>query len=166
MTVILLYTYFFFDFAGYTHIAIGYGLLLGVKVPENFRQPFLATSVTEFWRNWHISLADWFRDHIFIPAGGMRLGGFRAAALAGGILILCGLWHGLTIPFLMWGIWHGSMIFLEGVTGMKPLPPAQRRGVRYLWRILFTNSRVALASLFFLPWKQTVEILEGFLRWA
>ena len=72
LTILLLYLFFYFDFAGYSDIAIGFGLLLGIKVPENFRKPFEATTVSEFWRNYHITLVDWFRDQVFIPLGGMK----------------------------------------------------------------------------------------------
>ncbi len=165
-TIASLYLYFFFDFAGYSHIAIGLGLLLGIRVPENFRQPFLATSITEFWRNWHITIADWFRDHVFIPLGGMRLGGLRAASLAAGIMLLCGLWHDFTVPFACWGAWHASMLFLEGVTGARPMPPAERHGPVYWLRILWTNARIALGAIFFLPsLAKSVAILKGLLVW-
>jgi alginate O-acetyltransferase complex protein AlgI len=161
-----MYVFFFFDFAGYSHIAIGFGLLMGIRVPENFRQPFLATSMTEFWRHWHITIGDWFRDHVFIPLGGMRLGGLRAALLAGGIMVVCGLWHGLTPLFLAWGFWHGSMLFLDGVTGLRPMPPARRHGVRYWGRVLWTNARCAVGILFFLPSPDAVfPLLRGLLRW-
>lgn len=161
-----LYLQFFFDFAGYSHIAIGFGMLLGIRVPENFRQPFLATTIAEFWRNWHITIGDWFRDHVFVPLGGMRLGGLRASLLAASIMLACGLWHGLSLPFLYWGIWHASMIFLDGVTGLKPMPPAQRQGPRYWSRILWTNGRIAFGAIFFLPSVDTIKnVLGGFLRW-
>ena len=165
-TIACLYLYFFFDFAGYSHIAIGIGLLLGVRVPENFRQPFLSTSVTEFWRNWHVTIGDWFRDHVFIPLGGMRLGGIRAASLAAGIMVACGFWHDVTIPFACWGLWHGSMLFLEGVTGSRPMPPPARHGPVYWSRVAFTNARIALGAIFFLPkLDQATAILGGMLRW-
>lgn len=161
-----MYLFYYFDFAGYSHIAIGFGLVLGIKVPENFRSPFTATSITEFWRHWHITIGDWFRDHVFVPSGAMRLGGLRAALLAGAIMVVCGFWHGITWPFLMWGVWHGSMILLEGVTGSKPLPPAERHGPRYWGRIAWTNARVAFGSVFFLPGIGPIlHLLGGFITW-
>ena len=161
---ICLYLYFFFDFAGYSHIAIGFGLLLGIKVPENFRQPFLASSLTEFWRNWHITLGDWFRDQVFIPFGGMRRGRYFAASLAGTILLLAGLWHGLTWPFFAWGLWHGINIFIEGILGVRPIPPNKRRGARYWSRVLWTNARAAVGALFFLPsFAEVAWVMTGFL---
>lgn len=166
LTIAALYLFFFFDFCGYSHIAIGLGLLMGIRVPENFRQPFLATSVTEFWRNWHITIGDWFRDHVFIPMGGMRLGGLRAAMFAAAIMLICGLWHGFTPVFMAWGVWHASMLFLEGVLGSKPMPPAARHGPRYWLRIAFTNARIAFGAIFFLPTFEAISpLLRGFLRW-
>lgn len=162
-----LYLFFFFDFAGYSHIAIGFGLLLGIKVPENFKKPFVATSVTEFWRNWHVTLVDWFRDHVFIPFGGMRLGGLRAAGLAGAIMLACGFWHGFTGMFIAWGVWHGSILFLEGILGTGPMPRGDRRGPKYWIRILWTNVRVAFGAIFFLPsFDAILLVLKGFLRWV
>ncbi len=160
---ITLYLYFYFDFAGYTDIAIGFGLLLGIKVPENFRKPFTATTVSEFWRNWHITLVDWFRDNVFIPLGGMRSSRARAGALAFVVMVLCGLWHGLALTFLAWGIWHGSALFLEAVTGMRPIPPGLRTGPRYWLRITATNAIVAAGCLLFLPsTEQISKVLRGF----
>jgi len=166
LLLVCLYLFFYFDFAGYSDIAVGFGLLMGIRVPENFRRPFLATSITEFWRNWHITLADWFRDHVFIPAGGLRLGGIRASALSLFIMVLCGLWHGFTWMFIGWGAWHGTLLLLEGITGSRPMPPASRHGPRYWGRIVWTNARVAVGTLFFLPSTEVASrVLGGFLRW-
>lgn len=167
LLVACLYLYFYFDFAGYSDLAIGFGGLLGFKVPENFKEPFRATSITEFWRNWHVSLGDWFRDHVFIPLGGMRLGGVRAAALAFAIMFLCGLWHGLTLPFLAWGLWHGSNIFVEGILGVRPVPRGARGGVGYWARVASTNARTAFGAVFFLPsLDATRQVLLGFVTWS
>lgn len=166
LTIASLYLYFYFDFAGYSDIAIGFGLLLGIRVPENFRQPLLATSITEFWRHWHITLADWFRDHVFIPLGGMRTSRMRAASVALLIMVVCGLWHGVTAMYVLWGLWHGLALFLEGVMGSKPMAPRERRGPRYWVRVARTNAIVAIGALFFLPSADTaLLILRGFLRW-
>ena len=166
LTVFFLYLYFYYDFAGYSDIAIGFGLLLGIRVPENFRKPFAATSVSEFWRNWHITLVAWFRDHIFIPFGGMRGSRLHAASLAFLIMVLCGFWHGLTLNFIVWGIWHGTNIFAEAMLGVKPIPPGLRRGSKYWLRVFWTNARVALGCIFFLPDSQTImRVISGFATW-
>lgn len=158
--------YIFFDFCGYSHIAIAIGLLLGIKVPENFRQPFAATTMAEFWRNWHITLGDWFRDHVFIPLGGMRATPLVASLIAALIMFVSGLWHGLTLPFVLWGLWHAGMIFMDGMMQLKPVPPADRHGPRYWGRLLWTNARVWIASLLFLPaLGQAGAILAGLGRW-
>jgi alginate O-acetyltransferase complex protein AlgI len=164
--IVLLYLFFYYDFSGYSDIAIGFGLLLGIKVPENFKRPFHSTTASEFWRNWHITLADWFRDHVFIPFGGMRNSRFAAASLAFVIMFLCGLWHGLTLSFVAWGIWHGLVLFSEGVSGTKPIPPANRHGPHYWMRVIWTNGKVAFGAVFFLPFDVTIRLLSGFLRWG
>jgi alginate O-acetyltransferase complex protein AlgI len=162
----LLYLYFYFDFAGYSDIAIGFGLLMGIKVPENFRKPFLATTVSEFWRNWHITLVDWFRDHVFIPLGGMQVSRAKAAALALMVMVLCGLWHGLTFALLAWGTWHGLLLLSEGLSGSRPVPPALRQGVNYWSRVLWTNARVAFGCIFFLPGSEAMfKVFRGFVSW-
>lgn len=167
LSITVLYLYFYFDFAGYSDIAIALGLLLGIKVPENFRKPFSATTVSEFWRNWHITLVDWFRDHVFIPLGGMKGSRLHAGVLALLIMVLCGLWHGITLNFLIWGAWHGVALLLEAISGTKPIPPSLRHGPHYWWRVFWTNSRVALACILFLPDTQTIlRILGGFARFA
>ena len=163
---LLLYLYFYFDFAGYSDIAIGFGLLMGIKVPENFRRPFLATNVSEFWRNWHITLVDWFRDQVFIPLGGMRTSRSRATGLAFLIMVLCGLWHGLTLSLLAWGTWHGLLFLSEGLSGSRPLPPAHRHGITYWSRVVWTNARVAFGCVFFLPAPDAIfKIFRGFANW-
>jgi alginate O-acetyltransferase complex protein AlgI len=167
LTIMLLYLFFYFDFAGYSDIAIGFGLLLGIRVPENFRKPFGSTTVSEFWRNYHITLVDWFRDQVFIPLGGMKGSRLKAAALAGLVMVLCGFWHGLTISFAAWGLWHGTMLFTEAIIGSKPVPPSLRSGIYYWSRVLWTNARVALGAVFFLPDPAaTVRLLKGFTNWG
>jgi alginate O-acetyltransferase complex protein AlgI len=164
--IVLLYLYFYFDFAGYSDIAIGFGLLIGIKVPENFRKPFLATTVSEFWRNWHITLVDWFRDHVFIPLRGMQASRTQAAALAFLIMVLCGLWHGLTFSLLAWGAWHGLLLLSEGLSGSRPVPPALRHGINYWSRVLWTNARVAFGCIFFLPASDAMlKVFRGFANW-
>ena len=103
----------YFDFSGYSDMAIGIGFMFGFHFPENFRDPYLATSVTDFWRRWHISLSTWFRDYIYIPLGGNRVPAGRHIC---NILItwaLTGFWHGAQWSFLLWGLYYGLLLLLE-----------------------------------------------------
>lgn len=101
------------DFSGYSDMAIGLALWLGFNLGDNFRQPFLADSFTEFWRRWHITLSTWIRDYIYIPLGGSRCGRLRTFFNQMVAMLLCGLWHGATWTFLLWGAIHGLLLCLH-----------------------------------------------------
>lgn len=101
------------DFSGYSDVAIGVSLLLGYRIPENFNYPYLARSLQDFWRRWHISLSSWIRDYLFIPLGGSHVPPLRAAANLLLVMALCGLWHGPAGHFVVWGIWHGLGLGIE-----------------------------------------------------
>ncbi len=105
----------YYDFSGYSDMAIGLGKLLGFDFPENFDQPYRATSVTEFWRRWHMTLTRWFRDYVYIPLGGNRCGALRTYLNLAIVFCLCGLWHGAGTNFLVWGIYHGFLLVVERV---------------------------------------------------
>jgi alginate O-acetyltransferase complex protein AlgI len=114
----------YFDFAGYSNMAIGLGLSLGFAFPRNFRLPYTARSITEFWRRWHISLSQWLRDYLYIPLGGSRrstIETYRNLAL---VFLLCGLWHGANWTFLIWGAHHGCFLMLERTALMRRLERA------------------------------------------
>jgi alginate O-acetyltransferase complex protein AlgI len=96
------------DFSGYSDMAIGFALMFGIRLPVNFNWPYLALSITEFWRRWHISLSEWIRDYIYIPLGGSRHGLVRKAGNALLAFAICGLWHGAAWNFLFWGLYHGA----------------------------------------------------------
>ncbi len=121
------------DFSGYSDLAIGTARLYGYRVPENFDWPYLATSLQDFWRRWHISLSSWIRDYLFIPLGGSRVGSGRAAVNLLGVMALCGLWHGAAWHFVVWGLWHGVGLGLGQLARrVRPRPPSPgpvRRGV-------------------------------------
>ncbi|MFC0408101.1 MBOAT family O-acyltransferase [Roseomonas elaeocarpi] len=110
----------FFDFAGYTTMAIGLGHMLGFSLPPNFNRPYTARSVTDFWRRWHMSLSSWFRDYLYIPLGGNRAGAWRTYANLLIVFALCGLWHGAAWPFVVWGLYHGLFLILERAAGHMP----------------------------------------------
>lgn len=97
----------YFDFSGYSDLAIGAARLLGYRVPENFDWPYLASDLSQFWRRWHISLSGWIRDYLYIPLGGNRRGRARTACNAIVVMSICGLWHGPAWHFVAWGAWHG-----------------------------------------------------------
>ena len=110
----------YFDFSGYSDMAIGVGQLFGFCTPENFDHPYVAGSITDFWRRWHISLSTWFKDYLYIPLGGNRKGKFRAALNKAIVFTLCGLWHGANWTFLAWGAWHGLLSALESIRKITP----------------------------------------------
>jgi alginate O-acetyltransferase complex protein AlgI len=103
----------YFDFSGYSDMAIGLARMFGFRFRENFEHPYVAQSITEFWRRWHISLSSWFRDYLYIPLGGNRRGRLRLYFNLVTVFFLCGLWHGASWCFLVWGLFHGAFLVLE-----------------------------------------------------
>jgi alginate O-acetyltransferase complex protein AlgI len=95
------------DFSGYSDMAIGFARMMGIRLPENFNWPYLAANIVEFWRRWHISLSTWIRDYLYIPLGGSRQGLSRKMLNAFIAMALCGLWHGASWNFVIWGLYHG-----------------------------------------------------------
>ncbi|MCP4968123.1 MAG: MBOAT family protein [bacterium] len=110
----------YFDFSGYSDMAIGLGNMLGFDFPENFCRPYSAVSMTDFWRRWHITLSNWFRDYLYIPLGGSRRGGARTIINLWIVFVLTGIWHGANWTFLLWGIYHGAWLITERLTGQRP----------------------------------------------
>lgn len=109
----------YFDFSGYSDMAIGLGRILGFRFPENFDRPYSAHSITEFWRRWHMSLSSWFRDYLYIPLGGNRAGAVRTYVNLWIVFIVTGLWHGAAWTFVLWGAWHGLLLVVERATGWR-----------------------------------------------
>lgn len=109
----------FFDFSGYSDMAIGLGKMFGFDIMENFNYPYISRSVREFWRRWHISLGDWFRENIYIPLGGNRKGIARTCLNVGIVFLLTGLWHGAQWTFVVWGAFHGLFMVLENAGILK-----------------------------------------------
>ena len=103
----------YFDFSGYSDMAIGLGRMLGFRFPENFRHPYRSGSITEFWRRWHITLGEWMRDHLYIPLGGNRMGNVRTHVNLVLVFAISGLWHGASWNFLIWGLYHGTFLLLD-----------------------------------------------------
>ncbi|WP_111931053.1 MBOAT family O-acyltransferase [Clostridium tertium] len=103
----------YFDFSGYSDMAIGLGHLFGFKFPENFNYPYISRSITEFWRRWHISLSTWFKEYLYIPLGGNRRGNVYFNLFV--VFLVTGLWHGASWNFVIWGLWHGMFMIIERV---------------------------------------------------
>ena len=111
----------YFDFSGYSDMAIGLGLMLGFVFPKNFDSPYMSQSITEFWRRWHISLSSWLRDYLYIPLGGNRRGPSRTYVNLAIVMLLGGLWHGAAWNFVIWGAIHGGMLAFERAIGKDAL---------------------------------------------
>ncbi|MBO7363997.1 MAG: MBOAT family protein [Lachnospiraceae bacterium] len=118
----------YFDFSGYSDMAIGLALAFGFDFPVNFDRPYLSGSVTEFWRRWHISLGTWFRDYVYIPLGGSRVRAWRQVLNRAVVWALTGLWHGASWNFVVWGLFHGLVLTAERFfLKKKPLPAVPGR---------------------------------------
>lgn len=107
----------FYDFSGYSDMAIGLGLIFGFKFLENFNYPYISKSITEFWRRWHISLSTWFKQYLYIPLGGNRISPKRTYINLVIVFLFTGFWHGASWNFIFWGLWNGFFIILEKATG-------------------------------------------------
>lgn len=133
--LVVFYALLYMDFSGYCDIAIGAGRLLGFQVPENFKNPFTSTTLTQFWRNWHATLGDWLRENVFIPLGGIRAKGWQLSAIVLFSMFLVGVWHGYSWPFILWGVYHGTLLLIENRLEVKPLrrhkTPRWQLGMRY-----------------------------------
>ncbi|MFQ5480387.1 MAG: MBOAT family O-acyltransferase [Thermodesulfobacteriota bacterium] len=109
----------YFDFSAYSDMAIGLGHMFGFRLPENFRRPYSSISITDFWRRWHITLSNFFRDYLYIPLGGNRVTPVKTYVNLMIVFTLCGLWHGANWTFIIWGIFHGSLLIIERLSGLR-----------------------------------------------
>ena len=134
----------YFDFSGYSDMAIGLGRMLGFTYPKNFDLPYLSKSVSQFWRRWHITLGSWFRDYVYIPLGGSRAGKWKTVRNLAIVWLLTGLWHGASMNFVLWGAWFGLLIIAEHM-GMARL--LERLPAVFSW--LYTMLAVVLGWVLF-----------------
>lgn len=116
----------YFDFSGYSDMAIGLGKMLGFDFLENFNYPYISSSITDFWRRWHISLSSWFRDYVYIPLGGNRKGNLLTYRNIFIVWLLTGFWHGASWNFMLWGIYFGVLLMIEKAFLLKYLKKAPR----------------------------------------
>ena len=169
MTVIFYTLHIYYDFSGYSDMAIGIGRMLGFDFPENFLHPYAATSVRDFWRRWHVSLSTWFRDYLYIPLGGNRKGLPRTCLNSLIVFALCGLWHGASAMFLLWGLWHGLFLTLERLAqshaarpGKSPDGPGKSPDGRAVLGHLYATAVFLFGWLLFRC--ETLSSLRVFLR--
>ena len=115
----LAYTFqLYFDFSGYSDMAVGLGKMFGFDFPENFNRPYSAVSITDFWRRWHMTLSGWFRDYLFIPLGGSRGSSAVTVRNLAIVFAVTGLWHGAALSFIVWGCYHGALVIVERLMGV------------------------------------------------
>jgi len=140
----------YFDFSAYSDMAIGLGRIFGFRFPENFNRPLSATSITDFWRRWHMTLSFWFRDYVYVPLGGSRTSRFGTYRNLWAVFLLSGLWHGANWTFVIWGAYHGMLLTLERmwrVSGRKRLSVNARRLNTFLLVVIgFTIFRTETVS--------------------
>ena len=126
----------FFDFAGYSSMAIGLGLMIGFRFVENFNDPYTSHSITEFWQRWHISLSNWLRDYLYVPLGGNRHGALKTYRNLLLTMVLGGLWHGANWTFVLWGAWHGLALAIERMLGARGGARVWPKGLGWLITML------------------------------
>jgi len=136
---LLAYTFqIYFDFSGYSDMAIGLGLMMGFRFPINFDSPYRSIGITEFWQRWHISLSTWLRDYLYLPLGGNRRGSTRTYVNLALVMLLGGLWHGANWTFLVWGAYHGGWLILERRLGRHALYAWAPRPIQILLTFVIT----------------------------
>ena len=129
----------FFDFSGYTDMAIGLALMIGFVFPENFNDPYVSRSITEFWKRWHMSLSNWLREYLYVSLGGNRKGMVRTYINLFLTMLLGGLWHGANWTFVVWGAWHGGILILERYWEQrfgKPFLPGWMRVIKTMLLVM------------------------------
>jgi alginate O-acetyltransferase complex protein AlgI len=163
---VVCYTFqIYFDFSGYSDMAIGLGRMFGFRFPENFRWPYIAASVQEFWRRWHMSLSSWFRDYLYLPLGGSRVSPARTYVNLVTVFFLCGLWHGASWNFVVWGLWHGLFLVIERLQSNRR---ASNRGDRGVVTFKFSagSADSAMAFLSWPIWPHVYTLLVVMIGWV
>jgi len=126
----------YFDFSGYSDMAVGLGRVFGFRFPVNFKHPYAAMSMQDFWRRWHITLSTWFRDYLYIPLGGNRKGPFRLYFNLLVVFFFTGLWHGASWNFVVWGLWHGLFLLIERILRKNSISVPKVLAPLYLWWVV------------------------------
>jgi len=163
LLIICSYFILYFDIAGYSDIAIGFGRICGFKVPENFKKPWFAASFTLFWRSWHSTVSDWIREHVFILVMNKKLNKITTGLLALGTMVIMSLWHGFSIPYLIAGIYNGALLMVENV--LQLTSPAKKRNFVWIVRCFAINFLFAINTLVFSTTVgKTCDIISGLFK--
>lgn len=156
----------FFDMAGYASIAIGLGAIMGITVPENFKNPFRSPSFTQFWRNWHVTVSDWIREHVFILFQKHKLNKWHGALISLAVMVIMGLWHGFTLVYLIDGIALGLILAVENLTGWGTVNKRKTPPLLYTLRCLLIMVLFALNSMIFtLSVQEIFDVFKGLFLW-
>jgi alginate O-acetyltransferase complex protein AlgI len=162
----LSYLTLYLDMSGYADIAISVGGVMGLRVPENFKNPLKAPSFTQFWRNWHITLSDWIREHVFVVVSGKKLSRYQGALIGFFTMFFMCLWHGFSIAYLVDGVLLGLVLSVENLFGITTVNKRKVKKSYYVFRCVITNVIFALNSLLLTLGAPTaLQILRGFLKW-
>ncbi|MBT4731122.1 MBOAT family protein, partial [Candidatus Woesearchaeota archaeon] len=154
----LSYTFqLYFDFSGYTDMAIGLALLFNIRLPVNFNSPYKATNIQDFWRRWHITLSRFLRDYVYIPLGGNRKGGFRTYNNLMATFVLGGLWHGAAWTFVFWGFLHGLALIIQRIWSKLGI----KLWTWLAWLITFNFVNITWVFFRAKEWDDAVKVLSG-----
>ncbi len=165
LIITLSYLIVYLDLSGYSDIAIATGSAMGFTVPENFRKPLEAASFTVFWRNWHITLSDWVREHIFVVLNGKRLGRAASAVVGFCTMFVMEMWHGFTMPYIIGGIYNGLCLGLENLFGLTKADKRKMNKAAFVARCFIVNLLFAFNTLLFtVTTEQFFMIMRGFIN--
>jgi alginate O-acetyltransferase complex protein AlgI len=157
----------YYDFSGYSDMAIGLGKMFGFNFLENFNYPYMSKSITEFWKRWHISLSRWFKDYVYIPLGGNRKGKGRTILNLYIVFFITGLWHGASFSFILWGLGHGTLMFIERMFGGKVNNAIKNKLIKNILAHCYTISSVVLLWVFFrLELRESVAFVSNLFRFG
>lgn len=163
--IALSYLTVFLDLSGYSDIAVAVGSVMGYTVPENFRKPLSAASFTQFWRNWHITLSDWVREHIFVVLNGKKLNRFASACVGFMTMFIMEMWHGFTLPYIIGGVYNGLCLGLENLFSLTKAEKRKMKKPVYILRCFLVNFAFAVNTLIFtVTPEQFMEIMKGIVK--
>ncbi len=160
--LVLSYMTVYLDLSGYSDMSIALGSVFGIKVPENFKKPWTSVSFTVFWRNWHISLSDWIREHVYVVLSKKKLNKYISAVVAFFTMIVMALWHGFSLPYILSGIYNGILLAFENLTGLSRTDRKKKKKFLYFVRCFVVSFLFSINTMFYvLPLEQMVKVLKG-----